>query len=215
METVKDPAMILSIINSVALAGNTFYFYKQLEAIRSDMQQITKTLNSIVTKFSEITKSDQNKHELITTLHGEVLRLDKSLKDLPVMEDVEVLNTDVDEIISALQQINIEIERPSEIQQVKPISARRDIWNSPRSDYRSSISSRNKVKPEPKNKPRSNSHEFDTDVNYGPASRSIAGNRNRNKHEPKVQTRPPSMELGSDGDDLALIEELRRSQARS
>lgn len=113
MEKVKDPAMVLAIVNSVGLIGTSAYFYKQLEAVRTDMVKITQTLSSLARKVSEIEKHDQGKGEAMHALNEQIKNLNDCVEGLPSFTDFDNLNIDLDALVETLGDNEIEVVRPS------------------------------------------------------------------------------------------------------
>ena len=107
MDKFKDPAMLLSIADAVGLVGVTFYFYKQLESMRSDLTKTNQSVSGILHKLNEMEKGDRNRNETLQTLNEEVRRLGYELEDLSSMEDI--LDEDLEEIIKVLEKNNIVI----------------------------------------------------------------------------------------------------------
>lgn len=118
MDKIKDPAMLLSIVNSAALVGTTAYFYKQMEAMRADMLKITQTLSGVVRKLTEIEKTDQHKNESLHALNDQIKSINGALENMPSPDVINNLDQDLEEIIEVMEDNNITIERPS--QNTKP-----------------------------------------------------------------------------------------------
>jgi len=132
MEKIKDPAMLLSIANSIGLVGTTTYFYKQLESMRTDMVKISQTLGGVIRKMSELEKTDQHKTESLHSLNDQIKNISTALDDISTPSMNEDLDLDLNEIIVVLEEHNIVVERPS--QNIKPYrsgdrrgNSRRDV----------------------------------------------------------------------------------------
>jgi hypothetical protein len=63
MDKVKEPAMVLSAINSVALVGAISYFYKQQQEARQDITKLGKTLDSVLRVLTETQKGGKEAQE--------------------------------------------------------------------------------------------------------------------------------------------------------
>ena len=113
MDKLKDPAMALSITNTVGIVGTTVYFYKQLEAMRSDMDKVSKTLGIALKKIGELEKNEQNKTEALHTVSNQLKNVNELINELPSFEPIEDLESDIAEIVDMLQQNKIEVTRPS------------------------------------------------------------------------------------------------------
>lgn len=119
MEKIKDPAMILSITNSVGLVGAVAYFYKRLEKlekVEADLQTTAKTLQAVLVKMRDMEKGDQQKGEVLHTLNGQVKLLKEQVDDLPIEE----LDTDLAEIVSVLGEHEITVDLPSQVPVAPP-----------------------------------------------------------------------------------------------
>jgi TolA-binding protein len=112
MDKFKDPAMLLSIADAVGLVGVTFYFYKQLETMRSDINKTNQNITKIVAKLGEMEKGDQNKNEMVQALNDQMKRLGYEIDDLSSLENN--ITDDIEEIIKSLESNNIIIERPGQ-----------------------------------------------------------------------------------------------------
>jgi hypothetical protein len=114
MEKLKEPAMLLSVANSIGLVGTTAYFYKQLEAVRLDMVKMSQTLQGVLRKLSEIEKGDQNKGEALHTLNDQIKRINDQLEDIPSINEIDGFDLDLSEIVTILSENSIQVERPSQ-----------------------------------------------------------------------------------------------------
>lgn len=116
MEKLKDPAMLLSLANSIGLVGSTAYFYKQLEAVRADMVKISQTLTGVLRKLSEMEKGEQQKGEALHTLNDQIKHINQQVSDLPSFEFADNVEFDLDEIVAALSDHDIHVERAAPVQ---------------------------------------------------------------------------------------------------
>jgi len=121
MDRLKEPEMMLSVANSVGLVGVTAYFYKQLEAMRMDMNKISQALRSVISKVAEIEKGDQNKSETLHMLNDQVKLISDEIKDFPSFDDVDL---DLSEIIHTLEEHDIPVERPSQAPRQRKLQGR-------------------------------------------------------------------------------------------
>lgn len=125
MEKLKDPAMLLSVANSIGLIGTTAYFYKQLEAIRLDMVKMSQTLTGVLRKISEMEKGEQNKSEALHVLNDQIKRINDQIDELPSFDAIDNMDIDLSEIIAVLEENNIPVERPSQLQRTRRSGDRR------------------------------------------------------------------------------------------
>ena len=215
MEKVKEPAMVLSIVNSVALVGTIGYFYKQMQEDRQNMQKIAQTLSGVVRKLTDIEKGEQNKGEALHTLNDEVKRLNQALTELPTFEALDNLDVDMDEIITMLNENNISVERPSLIPK-KRTNRRGDSRNDSRGD------SRNDLRSDSRNSQRNDNRRVsreDEDSDREEDTRAVERPTNRNKNSqnnnnnrnsaPRQKNNP---KLDTNYDDTGLIDQVRSLQ---
>ena len=107
--------MLLSVANSVGLVGITAYFYKQLEAQRLDLIKISQTLTAVTRKVAEMEKGEQNKGEALHALNNQIKEVTQRIENMPTFDPVDNLDVDLDEIIYALEENNIRVDRPSQV----------------------------------------------------------------------------------------------------
>jgi len=115
MEKLKDPAMLLSVANSIGIVGTTAYFYKQLEAQRLDLIKLSQTLTAVTRKVAEMEKGEQNKGEALHSLNNQIKEVNQQLENMPTFEHIENLDQDLTEITSVLEDNDIPIDRPSQV----------------------------------------------------------------------------------------------------
>lgn len=194
MEKIKDPAMLLAIVNSVGLVGTTAYFYKQLESIRADMVKFSQTLTGVLRKLSEIEKGDQHKNEALHTLNDQVKRINEQIEDLPTFDAMDNMDMDLSELVAVLEENNIQVDRPS---QEKVKSKRGGRHKRKNSDFED----RRRV-------PRS--RDFDSRSSRL-SSRDSTRDSSRD-HRVQLSRTEPAMSYEDDAD---LIGEVRRQQTRN
>lgn len=207
MEKIKDPAMILALTANIGVFGSSAYFYKQLEAIRADLVKMSQTLTGVVRKIAEIEKGEQHKGEALHALNDQVRRINQAIDELPSFEIMNDMEDDLNEVVTVLQENDIQVDRPSQTPRRIRSGDRRDH---PRRDSMDSIrqdqSGRRVV-------PRS------TDRTRSVDRSRIDDTRTSNRHEPMRQpssradsrTEPPQ---SYDEDDRDLIDIIRRQQPR-
>jgi hypothetical protein len=72
MEKLKDPPMMVSSASMIGVLGATYYFYKQNEALKQDMADLTHTISGVVRRLSELEKEDQNKMEAVVSMNDQL-----------------------------------------------------------------------------------------------------------------------------------------------
>lgn len=111
MDKIKDSSMLLSIINSVGLVGITFYFYKQLESIRSDLFRVTQTLSGVVKKVTELDKINQSENEMLRNLNRQIKKINQKIEEIPSLDSIDDLKLDINEIFKTLENNDIIVRK--------------------------------------------------------------------------------------------------------
>jgi hypothetical protein len=194
MEKLKDPAMLLSIANSIGLVGTTAYFYKQIEAIRSDMVKISQTLTGVLRKITEMEKGEQNKSEVLHTLTDQIRHINEEINALPLPGTIDNMDLDLTEILAVLEEHDIIVDRPSQASYGRRSGDRRtprkNLDNVPYRDrnlYRSTA-------PTPaKNLQQRNDPWPETDTDRSSASKPDPLSRNDTVHDTDPRPRQPQI----------------------
>jgi TolA-binding protein len=126
MDRLKDPAMVVSLGNTVGLVGVTAYFYKQMEAMRQDMVTLSQSMSGIARQMSEIKRTEQNHSEALHTLNDQLKGVTENLESMS-FKDMSELGDELEELYLALEDNEIYIDRPS--QQSKPPTPKRRTRN--------------------------------------------------------------------------------------
>lgn len=103
MEKLKDPAMLLSLVNSIGLIGETVYFYKQLETVNENIEKLNANMTKLTTSFAEIKKGNMANDEQTKSLTRQLNHINNTLDNLSVLTD------DVSDIIETLYEHDIEV----------------------------------------------------------------------------------------------------------
>jgi hypothetical protein len=228
METLKDPAMLLSVANSIGIVGSIAYFYKQQEAQRLEMVKISQTLTVLLKKMAEFEKNDQHKSETIHALSEQIKRfndqidrmptldhinnIDDQIERMPTFDDINNVDIDLTEIIEVLAQKDIKIERPSLSYRARRSGDRRDP---PRREPEYDRSERGSARSDRSR--TDTSRDFDSRPQSGRNTRSYPQNRQQQQTPRQVprQTPGPRQEVKHEthheyDDDMDLIGEVRR-----
>ncbi|CAH6420761.1 Hypothetical protein HVR_LOCUS1283 [uncultured virus] len=231
MEKLKDPAMLLAVANSIGIVGTTAYFYKQLEALRLDLIKISQTLTGVVRKIGEIEKGQQHNSEALHTFNDQIKTINQRLTEIPSLEGIDELDLDIDELVAALSEHDIHVERPSQVPRRRSGDRRAPPPRRVDDEDRREISSR-----KPTGRPLSNSTYGSTDRTRDDRSsrtsardsRDVRDNRDARDTRPTnrgdnrsgqrdnvsqdIRTEPAS---NYDDDDTSLIDQVRRQQTRN
>jgi len=217
MEKLKEPAMLLSVANSIALVGTTAYFYKQLEAIRLDMIKMSQTLTGVVRKISEMEKGEQRKGEALHTLNDQVKRINQQIDDLPSFDNFDNIDLDIDEIIAILEENNITIERPSKIQRIRRSGDRRNPRREEIEDKREISAKRSSVRSSERSRDL-DSRQQSRDQDSRQQSRDQDSRQQYRQNPRQVNTKSDTRsDINNDShmeyeEDADLIGEIRRKQ---
>jgi TolA-binding protein len=206
MEKLKDPAMMLSVANTVGLVGTTVYFYKQHEAIRLDMIKMSQTLQGVLRKIAEMEKGEQHKGEALHTLNDQIKRINDEIEDISQLGDVENLKMDLSEVVAVLSENNINVERPSETTRYTRRSGDRKA-----SRRDSDVDERDRR--EQTRRPNQRASESSKpEIN-----RDVERDRTQSKRSSSVREPRSSQQTSSlyEEDDADLIGEVRRQQTRN
>lgn len=209
MEKVKDPAMMLSVVDFVGLAGAIFYFYKQNEAIRSDMAKITQTLTGVVRKMAEMEKGDQQKSELLHGLNDQIKQMDQKISDLPTVDFADMVEGDLEEIVATLAEHNIEVERTKAYPPPRRSGDRRGPSRRPTSEPE--LDDRRDRRALGRDSRLSSRHSSRDSVSLRDNPRESTRDTGRDVGREPVRE-PRSQPLPSADDDVDLIGEVRRHQ---
>lgn len=112
MEKCKEPAMVLSILNTIGLFVSVGYLYKQNEALKTQMEGLGTSSIACARKIQEIEKSEQNTRESLMSLNNKIKELGENIEEL-TCEDINNLEMDIREIIEVMGQNEMVVERPS------------------------------------------------------------------------------------------------------
>lgn len=121
MEKMKDPAMLLSTADAIALVGVSYYFYKRLESTDAEIARISSGLAGLSNKVMELDKSLKGSDSTFTNTFVSTKKLigdlERKLNDIPStipsMEDIYHLEDNIHEIVDALSQKQINVNLSS------------------------------------------------------------------------------------------------------
>jgi len=170
METIKKPEMLLGVGNTVAIVGLGVYFYKQLAAIKMDLEELTEHLKTSVKKFSDIQKETVPRDEMVNVLNAlnqKVETTQKGLEKVGVSDDIELLEEALESLSDALNEAGVEWDFP------------------PRRRGRRGKKKRRKTKPKLRDYSESESDEASEEDSDSDVDRSIAKVRGKRKSKRK------------------------------
>ena len=213
MEKLKDPAMLLSVANSIGIVGITAYFYKQLEAQRLDLIKLSQTLTAVTRKVAEMEKGEQNKGEALHALNNQIKEVNQQLENMPSFDPIDNFDLDLNEIITVLEENNILIDRPSQVVRPRRSGDRRSTPRHQDEDDRQSTSSRRAtVRSGDRSSTRDEGRTSARDDARAPPPRRDTNRDFRPRQESRQEPRPES---GNNyDDDIDLISQVRQQQTR-
>ena len=130
MEKLKEPPMILSVINTTGMIAMAGYFYKQIETLTNEMNNLKVKNERLAAKVKELEKAQTLKDEKINKVETEMGGLEYT-----ITENSNILDNfdfDLEQIVSVLEEKDIVVKRPSK----KRVSSR--SWNRKNSSTRGS-----------------------------------------------------------------------------
>lgn len=210
---IRDPALILSTVDLLAIVGSTYYFYKRNEELELKITGQQKAISALTLKMANYEKAQQHRNDGLTILNDRIKELGETMQQLPSTEHLENINEDVEEIVMALQDGGIEIELPSQINRAKASrrSVRSDVDDNRGSAYNRRTGSRptrdTDVKPRSRapikaEQPRTQSNEQPQNTRSQP----------RGQPNEQPQNTRPQLSRNYEDDDAGLIADLRSQQ---
>jgi len=116
METVKDPAVLLGIGNTVAVVGLGLYFHKRQNAIENELKELSEHLKTAVKKFANTQNELVSRGEMVTTLSGLNTKIDETRKSVDKLgnggDDIELLEEALESLSELLEDSGIEWDYP-------------------------------------------------------------------------------------------------------
>lgn len=135
MEKIKDPAMILSIVDAAAIVGLTAYTYNAIKEVKEKQVEQTKTIQTLLTKINRLENDRKGLDNTVNTIDNEVKSLRDDVSSSSTIEQLDELQADLEAIVTTLKDKQIEVKLPSaEIKYYPPVrSPRRQVEPSRRS----------------------------------------------------------------------------------
>jgi len=111
VDRLKDPATLLSVVDAIGLVGATYYFYKQNESLRADMQKMSQSIGAMVKKLGELEKTSQQNVEAVRVLNEQIKPINEQMKQFSdTITDMSGMEEDLEMITATLEKHNIPIE---------------------------------------------------------------------------------------------------------
>jgi hypothetical protein len=115
METVKKPEMLLGLGNSVAIVGLAFYFHKQLNAIKTEMDELSEHLKSSVNKFVAVQNAIITREQLVETASALNTKIDETnakLKNIGDDDELYFIQEALQDLVDELTEVKVEWDYP-------------------------------------------------------------------------------------------------------
>src|SRR3990167_1369950 len=113
METMKQPAMILSTANTVAIIGIAAYFFRKTSALEAELLEIKTNLQSTVNKVKTIPETAQYQDivNTINRLGSFTQRLEKIVEnnETAFFEESDAIQENLELIASALDKASVPV----------------------------------------------------------------------------------------------------------
>lgn len=219
MEKIKDPSMILSIVDAAAIVGLAAYTYNALKEVKEKQVEQTKTIQTLLTKINRLENDRKGLDSTVNTIDNEVKSLRDDVSSSSTIEQLDELQADLEAIVTTLKEKQIEVKLPSaEIKYYPPVrSSRRPVEQS-RNNSRSvsfqdeELSSAQSVnrggrRVQPQPQPRS--------VQRAPQRQVSAPkqpvNRPQSSRPRQVQPEPDDRQYDDDEDETEALQDYRNS----
>jgi Tfp pilus assembly protein PilO len=116
MDVVKQPAMALSIINTVTIIGTTGWFYKQITSLQAEQAKINELLATTIKKLEDHQKVIIQIPKIIETLKNmniQINELKKAYDEISEKgEELDEMKDLIDNITDTLNDNGISVDQP-------------------------------------------------------------------------------------------------------
>jgi len=116
METVKDPAVLLGIGNTVAIVGLGLYFHKRQNVIETELEELSEHLKTSVKKFAESQKQVVSRAEMQQALIDLARKVEETQRNVAKAagsnDDIELLEEAMESLAEVLEDGGIEWDYP-------------------------------------------------------------------------------------------------------
>jgi hypothetical protein len=103
MEAAKKPEVLLGVSNSAAIIGVSVYFYKQINALKEEVSELTEHLKTSVNKFANIQNDLITKDDLSKVVKSLIERMEETQQKI---KSLDTGNDDVETIEEALELLS-------------------------------------------------------------------------------------------------------------
>lgn len=125
MDKLKDPALVVSVVDLVGLIGLAGYFYKQNEYLKEDILKISNSLDATISKLREIEKKNDVTCEGLQLLNDQVKTTKHNMNNSPNYTDIDNIENNIENIMRGLKDNNINVESTMPMDRSRMMSGRR------------------------------------------------------------------------------------------
>lgn len=113
METAKKPEVLLGAGNTVAIVGLSIYFYKQLAAIKAEMDELSEHLKTSVNTFMNLKNSTFTREQFAETanaLNTKIEETNKSISKIGNDDGMEMIEQALEDLSDELSGMGLEMK---------------------------------------------------------------------------------------------------------
>jgi len=132
MDKMKDPAMLLATVDTVAIAGISWYFYKRDEEVRETIKKIETQLALLTTDVNTMKKSGNSSEKAVSICNQNINDCKEQVREINNKLDfTRFMEEDIYEIAEVMRSNNMNLQLPSDYRRGKRSGDRRDPRRSP------------------------------------------------------------------------------------
>lgn len=138
-ETAKDPAFILSSVNTVLIIGGGIHVNNRLDVIEKNLESINSSLSEVVNRLNNLEKKDKENTQDIDNIERLVSRTTTT---------ISLVQDDVNDIINTLEDSGMEVQHTEHTRRSGNRRETQNIYRGrtdPRNNPRSAPKPRNKI----------------------------------------------------------------------
>lgn len=113
MDKAASAAPYVTALNTAAIGIGYVYFYKQLQDIKTVLETLSRALNNFQTKLGGVVTADDENKVLMGQFETEIKKLNKCIKKLANVDDIDLVKADLDEVVDAIQSSGTIVKLPS------------------------------------------------------------------------------------------------------
>jgi hypothetical protein len=116
METMGRATPLITVTNSLAIVGVSYYFYKQIATLQAELVKQSAALAATIRRLGEIDGKTQQLEQIvvgINELQASHAETKKAIEKLSNMSEIDTLAEQMELIMKALKDNGIEVSRPT------------------------------------------------------------------------------------------------------